>query len=105
VTRALVAQEVDQMHPFVMALAVRVLAAPNPGSTAPPGSGTVLTVLSWLGWLASAAGVAGLLAVGISMMMSHKRGDTGQHGAAFAWVIAGCILAAAAGPIATAAGV
>lgn len=89
----------------VSALKAAILAAPNPGSTPPPGSGTILTVLSWLGWAASAAGVAGLVAVGIAMMLAHRRGDVGQHGAAFMWVIAGCIVASAAGPIATAAGV
>jgi len=85
-----------------------VLAAPTPTSTAPPGSARFLTLLGWASWGASIAGVIGFIAVAIGMMVSHTRGTggtTGEHGAKFAMVAAGCIVAAAAGPIATALGV
>jgi hypothetical protein len=85
-----------------------VLAAPSPGNAAPPGSDHFMTLLSWVSWGASIAGVIGFIAVAIGMMVSHTRGTggtTGEHGAKFAMVAAGCIVAAAAGPIATALGV
>jgi hypothetical protein len=89
-------------------IAAAVLAAPTPGAAAPPGSAAFLTLLSWVSWGASIAGVLGFIAVAIGMMVSHTRGTggtSGEHGAKFAMVAAGCIIAAAAGPIATALGV
>ena len=85
-----------------------VLAAPSPSSAAPPGSEHFMTLLGWTAWGASIAGVIGFIAVAIGMMVSHTRGTggtTGEHGAKFAMVAAGCVVAAAAGPIATALGV
>ena len=84
-----------------------VLAAPSPTSTAPPGSEYFLTFLGWALWGVTIVGVVGFLAVGGGMMISHTRGTggtTGEHGAKFAMVAAGCIVAAFAGPIATALG-
>lgn len=88
--------------------AALVQAAPSPGNAAPPGSEHFMTLLSWVSWGASIAGVIGFIAVAIGMMVSHTRGTggtSGEHGAKFAMVAAGCIVAAAAGPIATALGV
>jgi hypothetical protein len=89
-------------------LAAAVLAAPSPGNAAPPGSAAFMTMLSWVSWGASITGVIGFIAVAVGMMVSHSRGTggtTGEHGAKFAMVAAGCAIAAAAGPIATALGV
>lgn len=88
------------------AYAALVLAAPSPGNSAPPGSAAFMTLLSWIGWGASIAGVAGFIAVAVGMMLSHRdgRGGTGEHGSRFAFVAAGCAIAAAAGPIVTALG-
>jgi hypothetical protein len=85
--------------------AALVIAAPNPSSAAPPGSDHFMTLLGWVSWGASVAGVIGFIAVAIGMMVSHRRGTEGEHGSKFAMVSAGCIVAAAAGPIATALGV
>lgn len=84
-----------------------VLAAPSPTSEAPPGSDHFMTLLNWTFWGVTAIGVLGFLAVAGGMMVSHHRGTggtTGEHGAKFAMVAGGCVIAAAAGPIATALG-
>ena len=88
--------------------AALVLAAPGATNEAPPGATYFLKLLDWVSWGASIAGVIGFIAVAIGMMVSHTRGTggtTGEHGAKFAMVAAGCVVAAAAGPIATALGV
>jgi hypothetical protein len=88
--------------------AALVLAAPDPGSEAPPGSEHFLKLLHWVSWGVSIAGVIGFLAVAGGMMLSHSRGNggtAGEHGAKFAMVAAGCAVAAASGLIATGLGV
>jgi len=84
-----------------------VLAAPSPTSVAPPGSDHFMTLLNWVFWGVTAIGVLGFLAVAGGMMISHTRGTggtVGEHGAKFGMVAAGCVVAAFAGPIATALG-
>ena len=78
-----------------------ILAAPTPTSTAPPGAANFLTILGYTLWGVSLVGVLGFLVVAGGMMLSHRRGEGGTHGAALGWVSAGCVLAASAGPIAT----
>ena len=87
--------------------AALVQAAPTPTSTTPPGSEYFLTLLGWVLWGVTVVGVIGFLAVAGGMMISHTRGTggtVGEHGAKFGMVAAGCVVAAFAGPIATALG-
>ena len=85
---------------------VWVVAAPDPGAgSAPPGSGNFLKILGWAKWVASGIGVLGLILVGAAMAISHRRGTGGEHGSAFGWVLAGCLLIASAAPIVTAMGI
>lgn len=95
------------MHTILAAThAAAVLAAPDPGAgTPPPGSANMLTVLGWVKWIAAGLAVAGLLVVGAMMAISHRRGTGGEHGAAFAWVLGGCITIASAAAIVTAMGI
>jgi len=88
--------------------AALVQAAPSPTSVAPPGSEHFMTLLGWVFWGVTVVGVIGFLAVAGGMMISHTRGTggtVGEHGSKFAMVAAGCVVAAFAGPIATALGV
>ncbi|MEU3855225.1 hypothetical protein [Streptomyces sp. NPDC029554] len=59
-------------------------------------------LLGVLAWSASAAGVAGVLITGMLMALQLRRGEMGE-GASYArglfFVLAGCVLAATAGPI------
>jgi hypothetical protein len=86
--------------------AANVLAANQPTVQVPPGADKIDKVLGWGMWVVTALGVAGFMIVGGMMMVSHHQGRNsgGEHGSRFAWVAAGCVVAAAAGPIATAMG-
>lgn len=59
-------------------------------------------LLGVLAWSASAAGVAGVVITGMLMALQLRRGEMGE-GASYMrglfFVLAGCVLAATAGPI------
>lgn len=84
--------------------AVAAPAVPNPGSgTAPPGAEKFLLVLGWGAWLVTIGCVAGILLVAGRMAVQHRRGQGGgEAGAELAWVLAACVLGAAAGPLVSA---
>lgn len=90
------------LHPVAQTLQAILAAVPDPGAgTAPPGvSAGFTTVLSWAKWIVSGLGVLGLFAVGGAMFLTHRRGQGGEHGAALGWVMAGCLVVAAAPQIA-----
>ena len=92
--------------PYAVFHAANVLAASTPAVEVPPGAAKINTILGWGMWIVTALGVAGFMIVGGMMMISHHQGRNsgGEHGSRFAWVAAGCIVAASAGPIATAMG-
>ena len=70
---------------------------PNPGTgEAPPGSEGLLTILKWIAWIVFGLAVAGILITAGTMMINNKRGQGGEHAAALAWVLGGCILAGSA---------
>jgi len=71
---------------------------PQPHMITPPGEAVahVTTILSWGLWAVAAVCVGALLVVGGKMMLSHGRGEGGQHGAGLAWVMAGLLLAGSA---------
>ena len=91
------------MHNVVLAAVLHGLQSaspPNPGTgTPPPGFDKVNLILKWLAWLVAAACVAGILIVGGQMALRHQRGEGGQHVAGLAWVLAACVLVAAASGI------
>ncbi|MFE0588399.1 hypothetical protein [Micromonospora echinospora] len=59
--------------------------------------GTLLNLVAWTG---TAAGVAGVLITGVMMAISVKRGESSEHLSRLGLVLCGCILVAAAGPVA-----
>lgn len=86
-------------------IAMVVLAAPNPGNTAPPGMNGLTTLLAWLGWGVSLACVAGVLIVAAMMAVKHNRGEGGgEHMGRLGWVLAAAVIGSAAGPLISAMG-
>lgn len=82
------------------ALAVTVLAVPDPGQgTAPPGSGGITTILSWAAWVVFALCVVGVLSVAGAMAVAHRRGSGGEHASSLGWVLGACIVAGSASAI------
>jgi hypothetical protein len=84
-----------------LALKATLIAVINPGQgTAPPGvDGPVTTIIGWAAWVVFALAVVGILVVAGSMIISHRNGRGGEHGAGLAYVLGGTILAAAASGI------
>lgn len=93
-----------QLLTALNALAVDVLAAPAPDSVAPPGSDRFLMIGGWVKWGAGLACVIGLLAVAATMAIQHRRGTTGEHGAALGAVAVGSVIAGVASGLVTALG-
>jgi hypothetical protein len=85
-------------------LAVTVLAAPDPGSGAPPGSDKFLTAAGWVKWGAGLACVVGLLGVAIGMAIAHRRGSQGEHAGAFGMVAIASVICGVAAGLVTALG-
>jgi hypothetical protein len=50
-------------------------------------------------WIVTFAGIVGVLIAAGSMMISHRRGEGGEQASKLGWVMGGCCVAAAAGPI------
>jgi hypothetical protein len=74
----------------------------NPGQGAPPPgaiAGDLDTVLSWIAWGVFSIAVVAMLVVAGRMMLSHHRGQGGDHGASLGYVLGGTILAASASAI------
>lgn len=86
------------------ALAGDVLAAPAIQETTPPGSAGFLSLAGWIKWGCGLACVVGLLAVAAAMAIQHRRGSSGEHGAALGWVAAGSIISGVASTIVTSLG-
>lgn len=83
----------------LLASGLAPVSVPDPTPVAPPGAEGLLTVLNWVLWIAFAAGVLGFIVVGIMMMLSSSGrmgGGGGEHMGRLGWVMAGCIVAAAA---------
>ena len=70
-----------------------------PTPTRPPGTEGLTTLLNWGMWVVTFAGIVGVLIAAGSMMISHRRGEGGEQAAKLGWVMGGCCVAAAAGPI------
>ncbi|MEU4337599.1 hypothetical protein AB0F59_23590 [Micromonospora lupini] len=71
--------------------ATGIIAAPNPGNVAPPGSDKILTILGWVKWLVTAVAVGGAMFIGAKMAIAHRRGDD-TNTSALGWWLAGCVL-------------
>jgi hypothetical protein len=66
---------------------------PNPGQgEAPPGFEGVVKILKWAVWLAFGACVLGAVITGAKMALGSHHGRGQEHGAALAWVFAGCLV-------------
>ncbi|MEU4569463.1 hypothetical protein [Micromonospora sp. NPDC023956] len=80
---------------------VRFPALDNPEPDAPGElEDLVGTLLNLVAWAGTAAGVAGVLITGTMMAISVKRGESSEHLTRLGLVLCGCILVAAAGPLA-----
>jgi hypothetical protein len=72
---------------------------PPPSPARPPGTEGLTTLLNWGMWIVTFAGIVGVLIAAGSMMISHRRGEGGEQASKLGWVMGGCCVAAAAGPI------
>ncbi len=72
---------------------------PQPNGAQPPGTDGLLTILGWGFWMVSLVGVGGILLVAAFMMLKHRRGEAGESMGSLGWVLGGCVLATASGPI------
>ena len=71
----------------------------TPTSVQPPGTAGLLTVLGWGAWLVTLACIGGIFGVAGKMAFAHRRGEGSEAVGQLGWVMAGCVLIAAAGPI------
>lgn len=72
---------------------------PSPVSTAPPGSEKMTMVLGWALWVVIALAVLGVFIVAGKMILSHRRGEGGEHASGLAFVLMGCVLIGSASGI------
>ena len=70
-----------------------------PAPVQPPGTAGLLTVLGWGAWLVTLACIGGIFAVAGKMAFAHRRGEGSEAVGQLGWVMGGCVLIAAAGPI------
>lgn len=91
------------MHILTAAYA-QVLAAPAVTETTPPGSANFLSGAGWVKWLTGLACVVGLLVVAATMALQHRRGTSGEHGAALGCVAVASIISGVASGLVTALG-
>ena len=70
-----------------------------PAPLQPPGTAGLLTVLGWDAWLVTLACIGGIFAVAGKMAFAHRRGEGSEAVGQLGWVMGGCVLIAAAGPI------
>lgn len=78
-----------------------IVAAPTITETTPPGSANFLTAAGWVRWGGGLLCVVGLIAAGVMMAVSHRRGSGGEHGSAVGYVAAGSILVGIASQVVT----
>lgn len=72
---------------------------PDPVSTAPPGADKLTMVLGWALYVVIALAVLGVFLVAGKMILSHRRGEGGEHVSGLAFVLIGCILIGSASGI------
>jgi hypothetical protein len=73
---------------------------PTPGGAAPSElTAKVLVAINLVAWAGTAAGVVGVLVCGVTMAISHRRGEGSEHMGRLGLVLGGCVLVATAGPI------
>ena len=72
---------------------------PAPTPRRPPGTDGLTTLLNWGMWMVTFAGIIGVLVAAGSMMLAHRRGEGGEQASKLGWVLGGCCVAAASGPI------
>ena len=70
-----------------------------PAPVQPPGTAGLLTVLGWGAWLVTLACIGGIFAVAGKMAFAHRRGEGSEAVGQLGWVMGGCVLIAAAGPV------
>ena len=72
-------------------------AVPDPGDgSMPPGFDRFLDVMSWAKWLALGALVLALIAAGVMMSISQRRGEGGEDAGRILKVLLGAIIVSAA---------
>jgi len=65
----------------------------------PPGTEKLGELITWALWIVSFLGVLGVFITAGAMMISHRRGEGGETAGRLGWVLGGCVLAVAAGPM------
>lgn len=71
----------------------------NPSASQPPGTEKLSILLGWALWIVSFLGVLGVFITAGAMMVAHRRGEGGETAGRLGWVLGGCVLAVAAGPL------
>ena len=81
-----------------------LLAIETPQAQQPPGMEKINTILGWGMWAFTIACLGGFMLAGAKMLKDHRNGMGASEGALshVAWVAAGCLVGAAAGPLVTA---
>ncbi len=84
-----------------MTLAASLVAVINPGAGQPPPgvAGKLTTILQWASWSVLSLAVLGIIIVGGTMILNHRSGRGGEHGAGLGFVLGGTVLVAAASGI------
>jgi hypothetical protein len=62
--------------------------------TPPPGAEKLQLIIGWVTWIATALCGLGFVAIGTSLALSVRRGDTGDHVARLAAAAAGVVIVA-----------
>lgn len=71
-----------------------------PSPSAPPGAEIIMVVVSWISWAVAIAGIVGLMILGATMALANSRSQgTPEHAGRFGIIVAGMIVAGAAGVI------
>jgi len=65
----------------------------------PPGTEKLSELITWALWIVSFLGVLGVFITAGAMMVAHRRGEGGETAGRLGWVLGGCVLAVAAGPM------
>lgn len=69
------------------------------GAQQPPGTEKLTVLITWALWIVSFLGVLGVFITAGAMMVAHRRGEGGETAGRLGWVLGGCVLAVAAGPM------
>jgi hypothetical protein len=92
------------MHILTALRTVAILAAPDIPATQPPGGDKIALVAQWIKWGGGLGCVVGLIVVGVMMAIQHRRGTSGEHGAALFSVAIGSVVVGSAAALVTALG-